>query len=82
MSSDINEIKVITFYIFNESKTLTLDVKGNNYRLYLLDASKGKVGLELFSMTNLRTAIESFNIRKNCVKPELKSSFIKKIRNY
>lgn len=82
MSDDKNKSNLITFYIFSESKTLALDVEGNKYRLYLLDASTGMVGMEKFSITSLPKAIDSFNIRKNCIRPELKSSYIKRIRGY
>lgn len=79
MSNDTND-KVISIYIFNQEKTLTLDVVGNNYRLYLLDAVKGIIGLEKFSITNSSGAMHGFNVRKNCVRPELKSTLIRKIR--
>ena len=78
MSNDKEE--VIKMFIFNESRTLVLDKKGNNYRVYLFDALMGKLNVERFSLLLLEKAKNVFDIRKNCPNPRLKSSFISKIK--
>lgn len=55
---------------------------GGRFDVYLLDTDKGKMGVERFSSTAYSKALDAFNIRKNCVKPELKSSFIKRILGF
>lgn len=80
------ESEILFMYVFNETKTLVMKSKTNSlesggikttYFVYLLDLQKGNLGIEHFKEPH--KAKHAFDIRKNCVRPDIKSSDVETI---
>lgn len=78
------ESEILFMYVFNETQTLVLKFNSlesggikTTYSVYLLDTQKGNLGIERFKEAH--KAKHAFDIRKNCVRPDIKSKDIELI---